>query len=142
MSDLNSKSPDSHDLRVTLEPVAKEHAPVLRNLYQLYAHDFTEHVRFPISPTGLFDVAPSEDWWTADGHSPFFIRSQGELAGFALVRRGSRVTADPDVMDIAEFFVLRGLRKNGIGAAAARALFTTFGGRWDIRVRATNVATY
>ena len=135
-----SKSTREPEPRIALDPVAKAQAPVLRNLYQLYAHDFTEHVPFAISQTGLFDVAPSEEWWTREGHAPFFIRSSEELAGFALVRRGSRVTADPEVMDVAEFFVLRGMRKKGVGVTAAHALFAAFPGRWEIRVRVTNVS--
>ena len=140
MSAPISTSINALEPRITLDPVAKTQAPVLRNLYQLYAHDFTEHVPFAISQTGLFDVAPSEEWWTREGHAPFFIRSSDELAGFALVRRGSRVTADPAVMDVAEFFVLRGLRKKGIGIAAAHALFAAFPAPWEIRVRLTNIS--
>ena len=33
---------------------------------------------------------------------------------------------------MAEFFVLRGERRRGIGRAAALALFERFGGRWEV----------
>ena len=71
-------------------------------------------------------------------HFPFFIRDGERLYGFALARRGSRLTTATDVMDVAEFFVIRGARGRGVGAAAALALFATFPGRWEIRVRHTN----
>jgi len=42
-------------------------------------------------------------------------------------------------MDVAEFFVIRGARGRGVGAAAAHALLTAFPGRWEIRVSQTNI---
>jgi predicted acetyltransferase len=42
-------------------------------------------------------------------------------------------------MDVAEFFVLRGARGKGVGTSAAHALFAGFPGKWEIRIRRTNV---
>jgi predicted acetyltransferase len=50
------------------------------------------------------------------------------------------VTEAPDVMDVAEFFVLRGVRSKGVGTSAAHALFAPFPQAWEVRVRQTNVA--
>ncbi|HKO91375.1 MAG TPA: GNAT family N-acetyltransferase [Polyangiaceae bacterium] len=125
---------------VALEPVTVQSAPILANLFELYVYDFSEHMPLQIQPSGRFERAPGEEWWTRHDHFPFLIRWQGALAGFALVRKGSRVTPAPDVMDVAEFFVLRGLRGKGIGKTAAHALFQAFPGAWEVRVRRTNVA--
>jgi predicted acetyltransferase len=125
---------------VTLDAVPREQAPVLASLFELYAHDFSEHVPLEIKPSGRFDIPIADAWWTDAGHSPFFVRSDGKLGGFALVRRGSRVSGATDVMDVAEFFVVRGLRRKGIGERAAHALFERFPGKWEMRVRRTNVA--
>lgn len=122
-----------------LEPIAKDDAPILRNLFELYAHDFSEHVPLELKQSGRFEVDPGERWWTDEAHFPYFIRCDGgRLAGFALVRRGSRVTGASDVMDVAEFFVVRGERRKGIGVAVAHALFEAFPGPWEIRVRHAN----
>jgi predicted acetyltransferase len=43
-------------------------------------------------------------------------------------------------MDVAEFFVLRGARRTGVGTRAAHALFQLFPGAWEVRVRRTNPA--
>lgn len=126
--------------RVVLEPIAQDQAPVLRNLLELYVHDFSEHVPLEIKPNGRFEIPLSDRWWTSDDHFPFFIRWNEKLAGFALARKGSRITNESDVMDVAEFFVLRGVRGKGVGMSAAHALFSAFPGRWEIRVRRTNVA--
>jgi predicted acetyltransferase len=95
-------------------------------------------VPLELGPDGRFGIAPGDVWWERDDHFPFFIRAEGKLVGFALARRGSPVTGEPDVMDVAEFFVVRGARGKGVGAEAARALFGAFPGPWALRVRSSN----
>ncbi len=63
-----------------------------------------------------------------------------KLAGFALVRQGAVTSDDSDVMDLAEFFVLRRWRRRGVGQTAACALFKCFPGCWEVRVMGTNVS--
>ena len=123
---------------IVLEPIASEQTPTLRNLFELYAHDFSEYVPLEIGSDGRFGVPVDPAWWTADDHFPFFIRWNGNLSGFALVRRGSRLTGARDVVDVAELFVVRGSRGKKIGSSAAHALFTAFPGRWEVRVRRAN----
>jgi predicted acetyltransferase len=125
---------------VALEPIQRERALVLQNLFELYAHDFSEHVPLPLQASGRFEISPGEVWWTRDDHFAYFIRLRGGLAGFALVRRGSRVTQASAVMDVAEFFVLRGARRTGVGTRAAHTLFQLFPGAWEVRVRRSNPA--
>ena len=131
-------SPSRKNAPAALEPIAKDQAPILQNLFQLYAHDFSEYVPLELGPSGRFDATAGEQWWSRDGHFPFFIRWNGKLCGFALVRRGSRVTGANDVMDVAEFFVVRGVRGKGVGTSAAHALFAATPGTWEIRIRRAN----
>jgi predicted acetyltransferase len=123
---------------IALHAVSRDEAPTLRNLFELYAYDFSETVPLELHANGRFEVPIPDRWWEDAEHYPFFIRENERLCGFALVRRGSRITAATDVMDVAEFFVIRGARRKGVGAAAAHALFEAFPGRWEIRVRQTN----
>ncbi len=123
---------------VALEPCAKERSSVLQNLFQLYGHDFSEHVPLQLGEDGRFDVPISPQWWTDADHHPFLVRHEANLAGFALVRRGSRVTSDPAPMDGAEFFIVRGARRGGQGTAVLRALVERFSGPWEARVRLSN----
>ena len=126
--------------QVVLERVTPDQAFVLANLFELYVHDFSEQVPVELKPNGRFDLPVDERWWNSDDHFPFFIRREGKLLGFALARRGSRVTTATEVMDVAEFFVVRGARGQGVGRSAALALFAAFPGRWEIRVRESNAA--
>lgn len=127
-------------MAATLQPIARAQAPVLDRLVQLYAHDFSAHMPLALGPDGRYDVSFGDRWWTDQDHHAFFVRWHDQLAGFALVRQGSQVTAAPDVMDVAEFFVVRGARRQGVGTQAAHALFETFPGGWEMRVRRTNRA--
>jgi predicted acetyltransferase len=126
---------------VSLDPISRAEAATLRNLFELYAYDFSETVPLELHDNGRFDVPVPDLWWDDAEHFPFFIRESQRLHGFALARRGSRITTGAratDVMDVAEFFVIRGARGKGVGTAAAHALFAAFPGRWEIRVRQAN----
>jgi predicted acetyltransferase len=125
-------------VRIELVPVSASQTAVLQNLLELYAHDFSEYVPLELRETGRFQLLLGPEWWEAEDHYPFFVRQQGKLVGFALVRRGSRVSSEADVMDVAEFFVLRGARRQGVGALVVRELFRIFPGRWEARVRLGN----
>jgi adenosylhomocysteine nucleosidase len=131
---------DAVPTEVTLEPVHRDRASVLHNLFELYVHDFSEQLALKIQASGRFELSPGDAWWTRDDHFPYLVHWRGELAGFALVRRGSRVTHARDVMDVAEFFVLRGARRKGVGIRAAHELFRAFPETWELRVRRTNLA--
>jgi predicted acetyltransferase len=124
---------------VILEPLTRESEPILNNLFELYAYDFSEHTPLELEASGRFEVTPGDAWWTRENHFGYLTKVGGKLAGFALLRTGSRVTSQPDVMDVAEFFVLRGMRGRGIGRSAAHALFGAFPRTWEVRVRRTNV---
>lgn len=125
---------------LVLEPVTRECASILRNLFELYAYDFSEHMPLRIKASGRFELTVDEAWWTRNDHFAYFIKLPEELVGFALLRAGSRLTSASEVMDVAEFFVLRGNRGKGIGRIAAHALFRAFPQVWEVRVRRTNVA--
>jgi predicted acetyltransferase len=53
-----------------------------------------------------------------------------------MLKRGSELAGDRDAMDVAEFFVLRNHRRQGVGRAAAEVLWRQHPGRWLVRVGA------
>jgi predicted acetyltransferase len=125
------------DVQVTPATAADE--PVLRNLGELYAYDFSAIVRAELGPEGRYE----HDFFSAcDGERriAYLLRVDGALAGFAIVARGSRLREDAGVWDMAEFFVVRRWRRQGVGARAAASLFARHPGRWEVRERAGNEA--
>ncbi len=125
-------------VRVELSEALISDQAVLSNLLNLYLHDFSEAFNEPPGPDGRFEYERLPLYFKEAGRTAFLIRSDGHLAGFALVSRGSAIDASPLVWDLTEFFVARGLRRQGIGQAAASEVFRRFPGRWEVRAMDRN----
>jgi predicted acetyltransferase len=130
---------DRPSARIQLDPALPEHAPILANLLELYAHDFSEFHSLDIGANGRFGYKSLSLYWSEPNRHPFLIRVDGKLAGLALVKRGSEISGNQTVWDMAEFFVLRGCRRRGIGTLAAQAVWRRFPGLWEVRVMQSNV---
>jgi predicted acetyltransferase len=117
-------------------------ASVLANLLSLYLHDFSEVVGGAPGLDGRFDYERLPLYFEEPGRMALFIRLDGVLAGFALVSLGAVVSGAPDVWDLSEFFVVRGLRRRGIGAMAASAVFRRFAGDWEVRALDRNPGAF
>lgn len=115
-----------------------EQEPLLSNLFELYSHDFSEFVELTLGPNGRFGYEHLHLYWEEQGRHPFIINADERPAGFALVRRGSEISDDAGVWDMAEFFVVRGLRRRGVGTRAAHEVWRKFPGRWEVRVMEQN----
>lgn len=111
---------------------------MLANIFELYAHDFSEFVDLKLGPDGRFGYEHLHLYWEEPGRHPFLIKAGGHLAGFALVRRGSELSGDAGVWDVAEFFVVRGFRRLGVGTQAAHEVWRRLPGRWEVRVMGRN----
>jgi predicted acetyltransferase len=126
-------------MTIALEPASLGQARLFSNLLNLYMHDMSE--LFPVEPDadGVFRYRKLEHYWAQpETHFPFLISVGPQVAGFALATRGSPASDDPGDLDVAEFFVLRGHRRTGIGRAAAFLLWDRIPGRWVVRVAAVN----
>jgi predicted acetyltransferase len=127
-------------LNVTLDAAAPADAERLANLLELYIHDLS--AVFPgieLKDEGRFGYERLPLYWSEpDRRFPFLIRCDGRLAGFALATRGSPASDDPDVLDVAEFFVVRRYRRSGVARHAALLLWKRLPGRWFVRVSEAN----
>ena len=82
------------DPRVEVLPAAWEQEPVLANLLELYAHDFSELRDLDVGEDGRFGYGALPLYWTEPGRFPFLVGVDGRLAGLVLVRRGSAISGD------------------------------------------------
>ncbi len=130
---------DPHE--VALDVATSADATLLSNLLELYIHDLSP--AFPnieLGPDGRFGYRQLALYWSEpERRFPFLIRYDDRVAGFALATRGSPASDDPDVFDVAEFFVLRRYRRSGVGRRAAFLLWNRLSGRWFVRVSEGNV---
>lgn len=133
---------DKPSINMELEAVQRQQAPILANLLELYAHDFSEFHHLEIGEDGRFGYKSLPLYWGNLERRAFFIRVDGKLAGLALVKKGSDVTGNQAVWDMAEFFVLRGYRRHGIGTLAAQEVWSRFPGPWEVRVMQSNPSAF
>ena len=121
-------------------PATSEQQPILANLLELYAHDFSEFYDLELGADGRFGYKHLKLYWGDPDRHPFLVKVDGKLAGFVLAKRGSEVSGDEDVWDMAEFFIIRGYRRRGIGTEVAHEVWRRFPGQWEVRVVETNYA--
>jgi predicted acetyltransferase len=115
-------------------------AALLANLMELYLHDLSEVFPIELGPDGRFGYDPLPLYWSEpDRRFPFLIRHGAQIAGFVLITRGSPVSDEPGVHDIAELFVLRRYRRSAIGRRAAVLAWDRFPGPWTVRVSEGNL---
>jgi predicted acetyltransferase len=124
---------------ISVEPATPAEATLLANLLELYIHDLSAAFQIELGPDGRFGYPKLPLYWSEpEKRFAFLIRRARRAIGFALVTRGSPATEDPDVWDVAEFFILRSYRRGGLGRRAAELLFERFPGRWMVRVSLGN----
>ena len=111
---------------------------VVANLFELYAHDFSEFHEVEPGEDGRFGFDKLPLYWSDSNRRAFLIRFRKKLAGFVMIKRGSEISEDDSVWDVAEFFVLRRYRRYGVGTEAARQIWTRYPGRWEVRVMDVN----
>ena len=113
---------------------------VLTNLLELYIHDLSESFPYvELGPDGRFGYPALTSYWTEPAvRFAFLIKEGGKVVGFALVTVGSPAAPEPDVYDLAEFFVLRGHRRSGVGRRAALSLWSQLRGTWTVRGAESN----
>ncbi len=106
--------------------------PILRHLMELYQYDFSEFEGSDVGPIGLYDYPYLDHYWIEPGRSPFLVRVDGKLAGFVLVSRYNYLTGFKDGWVIAEFFIMRKYRHQGIGEYVAKWIFDHHPGSWQV----------
>jgi predicted acetyltransferase len=75
-------------------------------------------------------VEPEYTWPKGSEGYPYTIRVDGELTGFALVKRVGDTS--PPHFEIGGFFVLRKFRRRRVGEQVAHDVFTMFPGDWTV----------
>ena len=119
---------------VSLVAATPADATLLANLLELYIHDLSGVFDVTLGADGRFGYPRLPLYWSEpDRRFAFLIRCDERVAGFALATRGSPAVSDPDVLDVAEFFVMRRYRRSGVGRAAAFLLWNRIAGNWLIR---------
>ncbi len=117
---------------VELVPVDRSHRAVLENLGQLYRHDLSEAYGHLPNPDGTFNNRRLDLFRTDPLRRAWLINVAGGLGGFVMTAPADAGTT------ISDFFVVRALRRTGVGRQAARQVIAMFPGRWSIGFQTYN----
>ncbi|WP_077304572.1 GNAT family N-acetyltransferase [Terribacillus halophilus] len=99
----------------------------LHHLMQFYIYEFSSYISdIKLEEDGTFKPFDLRSYWNSEIHHAFFIYLDTELIGFALIESNQQENT------VREFFILAGYQGKGYGKTAARRLFETFDGYWNI----------
>ena len=110
---------------------------IVHNLMQLYGHDFSEFDGADVDEYGLYRYDSIDHYWTEENCFPYLVRVGGKFAGLALLQRETKDDGSHN-MFMAEFFILKKYRGQGIGQKVAFALFDRHSGEWQVSEIAQN----
>jgi len=101
-----------------------------------YLAELSQHREICVGATSAAEYRYLNDYWSDKNRFPFTLWANGELVGFAFVRRVEEEEAA--TFQVAEFFVKPKYRRCGIGRAAVVNIWQMFPGRWDVQVMNRN----
>jgi predicted acetyltransferase len=117
-----------------LREVTAATRPVVERLWQLYRHDLSEFRGTLPEVDGTFPLRRLRQFLEGDANRRAYLFYRGASpVGLALVHG---IATEP--RSIYEFFVVRAVRREGVGRAAARELFALHPGTWEIAFQEAN----
>ena len=121
------------DAEPLLLPLADEHRPVVERLWQLYSHDMSEVRETLPNAEGLYKEGRLPGYFGDPDRAGYLISYRETPVGLAFVQGLAGETRM-----IAEFFVVRAVRRHGIGRKVATELLGRHPGRWEIPFQGGN----
>jgi predicted acetyltransferase len=120
---------------IALVAVDRSRRAVLGNLGQLYRHDLSEAYGHLPNDDGTFNDRQTDRFLAGvdPQHRAWLITAAGRTGGFVMT-----LPAEDGGTSIAGFFVVRALRRTGVGREAALQAVAMFPGRWSIAFQRYN----
>jgi len=108
-----------------LVPIPESDKPELWNDLQDYITELAPFDR-ALAPQGRYEYPGFDALWCEPGRSLFWVKLDGEIAGFAIVHSADGVT------DMSDFYIRPTYRRRGVGFEFARAVIAQFPGPWTL----------
>lgn len=118
---------------ITLRSADAELQPVIEQLAQLYRHDMSEFLGHLPATDGRFGFRTLPLFFDEPGREALLIQYGAAPGGFVLTR-----TMPEGATSISAFFVLRALRRRGVGRQTALQLLHSRPGAWAIAFQEAN----
>jgi predicted acetyltransferase len=121
-------------MKIEIFKATIEQKQILANLLELYTYEFTDFFAFDIGSDGYYGYEYLPLYWTDPNRYPYLIYVEEKLAGFVLIQKGSPISDDKNIFDVAEFFIMKKYRRKNIGSTVVMDIWRQFIGRWQVRV--------
>jgi predicted acetyltransferase len=129
--------------KIDIKMATADERPALKNMLQLYIHDFSEVLgerqETELGADGLYPDYPLDAYWRETTHIPLVMRVGGRLAGFALLNAAQHAGRSVE-RNMGEFFIARRYRRSGLGTLAARTIFSRYPGQWEVAIARRNTS--
>jgi predicted acetyltransferase len=119
---------------ITADLATADETLILLDLWQLYMTDLATYRDSVIQADGRYRDDRLRTYLAYYDHWSYLIRNQGEIVGFALVRKSK-----PGTHVIGEFFIKSEFRSLGVGRCAVAEILPRFAGNWEIPFQEENV---
>ncbi|MFT5209053.1 MAG: putative acetyltransferase [Flavobacterium sp.] len=110
----------------------------LESLLQIYLHELSKHSPIKKSDLGLYLYPYLQFYWQESDRVPYFIKSNEDVCGFAMIRQDKNPLDGEDQMELAEFFILKAYRRLHIGSYIAEKLWDLYPTNWRVSVLHAN----
>ena len=121
---------------VDLLRVDEADRPALYRLVDEYLLELATHREHPIGPVDAATYEYLPMYWTEAGRHPFFLRCEGDVIGFALLRE----VREEEVIQMSDFYICPQARREGAGSASIERLWRDYPGLWELQVHVLNEA--
>ncbi|OPA72941.1 GNAT family N-acetyltransferase [Paenibacillus selenitireducens] len=129
------------DYFIEIVEVAESQKSILRQLIEFYEYDFSEFNDADINEHGFYGYKYFDHYWTEDKRQAYFVKVDGQYAGFVLVNDHCYILHGDNSRSISEFFIMRKYRRKGIGERAAKHVFDKHVGSWEVLQHGNNSAS-
>jgi predicted acetyltransferase len=117
-----------------LEVIAPEQSEALFQLFQLYYYENSDWAAEDIGNDGLFDACAASiaDYVSNPSKKAYWIRQDGALAGFVVTEPTD--IEGKDAEELADLFILKRYRRQGLALASVRQLAQQLSGPWLVAI--------
>ena len=102
-------------------------------LQQEYEYELAAITGYVQNANGFFDQEFLASTWSKYGYDIYLLEINELVAGFAVVNLSSMISDDPDIRDIAEFYIAPKFRNQKVGTRFALEIFFKYPGKWEVR---------
>lgn len=122
-----------NDVTLELVPTEREQMPLIRNLYQFYIYESSDWEQEDVEVDGRFYIHDEHlvRYWQEPGWSAQLLLVDGFIAGFLLIERSE--LPGVDALELADLFILKKYRRQGIGRALATQVLMSGEDNWLVR---------